>query len=103
MLTRWEIDDLVPTEEIPYGTDVRPQKHGMLLWRQMFSDRQLLTAVTALDVLRTLIGEAVAETWCFEGEGARISIWRSGLDKALDYNSTFASWDASRNNDPKHV
>ena len=95
-LTKWEIDDLVPTEEIPNGTDVRPQKHGMLLWRQMFSDRQLLTAVTALDELRILIGEAVAELGLAKARALNLYL-AFGLDKALDYNSTFASWDASRN------
>jgi adenine-specific DNA methylase len=94
-LIRWEIEDLVPTEEIPDGTDVRPQKHGMLLWRQMFSPRQLLTAVTALEELRAVIGEAIGEIGAEKARALNLYL-AFALDKALDYNSTFASWDASR-------
>lgn len=94
-LSRWEIEGLVPTEEIPFGTDVRPQKHGMLLWRQMFSPRQLLTAVTALDELRLLIREAGDAIGSDKARALNLYL-AFALDKALDYNSTFSSWDASR-------
>ena len=94
-MPRWEIDDLVPTEEIPLGTDVRPQKHGMLQWHQMFAPRQLLTAVTALDELRKVVREASDEIGPDAAKALNLYL-AFALDKALDYNSTFASWHSSR-------
>jgi len=91
-LTRWEINDLVPTEEIPYGTDVRPQKHGMLLWRQMFSPRQLLTAVTALEELRVVIGEATAEIGTDKARALNLYL-AFALDRGLTHNCRSSRWD----------
>ena len=95
-MTRWEIDDLVPTEEISAGwkTD-EPRRIGIREWRQMFSARQLLTAVTALEELRFLMVEAVAELGPERARALNLYL-AFALDKTLDYNSNFSSWNAAR-------
>lgn len=94
-LAQWEVEDCVPTEPIPFGADTRPQQHGMLLWRQMFAPRQLLTAATALQELRDVVAEARAELG--ERHAQALNLYLAfALDKALDYNCRFSSWDATR-------
>ena len=53
LLPAWEIADLVPDEPVPPGhkTD-EPRRMGLVRWRDMFSPRQLLANVTALEVLQ---------------------------------------------------
>lgn len=94
-LPSWEVNDLVPNEPIPFGTDTRPQKHGMLLWSQMFTPRQLLSAATMLEELRAVVGESRSE---LSREAAKALGLYLGLalDKSLDYNGMLSSWHASR-------
>lgn len=94
-LSQWEIDGLVPTEAIPFGTDTRPQKHGLVLWRQLFSPRQLLTAAVSLEELRQVVAEARGTLEERHLRGLNLCL-AFALDKALDYNSRLASWDATR-------
>lgn len=94
-LPEWEIDGLVPTEEIPYGTDTRPQKHGLLLWRQLFTPRQLLTAATAVEELRRVAAEARGELGERQAEALALYL-AFAVDKAVDYNGMLSSWHASR-------
>lgn len=95
-LTRWEIDDLVPTETIPTGwkTD-EPRRIGVETWRDMFSPRQLLAAVTALEELRRVIQEATAELGPDKARALNLSL-AFALDRAVSHNCTFGTWDASR-------
>jgi putative DNA methylase len=95
-LARWEIDDLVPTESIMSGwkTD-EPRRIGVDEWRKMFSDRQLLTAAIALEELRHIVNDASAELGPYKARALNLYL-AFALDKALDYNSAFSSWDASR-------
>jgi putative DNA methylase len=95
-LTRWEIEDLAPTEDLPSGwkTD-EPRRIGITTWRDMFSPRQLLTAVTAVEELRHVIAEAKEEIGSKRAKALNLYL-AFALDKALDYNSTFSSWHSSR-------
>lgn len=95
LLPRWEVDDLVPSEEIPFGTDTRPQKHGILLFRQMFTPRQLLTAATATEELRNVVAQAQAEIGPEQAKALNLYL-AFALDKGLDYNGMLSSWHASR-------
>ena len=95
LLPEWEVTDLIPTETIPFGTDTRPQKHGFMMWRDLFAPRQLLTAATALEELRELVAEARGE----EGEEVALALnlyLGFALDKAVDYNGMLSSWHSSR-------
>lgn len=95
-LPQWEIDGLVPTEAIPPGhkTD-EPRRMGLLMWRDLFTPRQLLAAVTALKELRAVLAEARAELG--ETQVRAVNLYLSlALDKAVDYNGILSSWDATR-------
>lgn len=95
-LPSWEVDDLVPTEPVSVGKETkRSVDMGLTHWRDMFAPRQLLANVTALEELRRVIGEAVSE---LPHEQARaVSLYLAfAFDKAVDYNSRLASWDATR-------
>lgn len=95
-LPDWEIADLVPHEPIFEGKETkRSVDMGLVRWSDMFTQRQLLTNVTALEELLKLIPEARAE---LGGEHARaVGLYLSlALDKAVDYNGMLSSWHATR-------
>ena len=95
-LAGWEINDLVPTEEIPEGhkTD-EPRNMGLLTWRQMFSARQLLTHATALDELRRVVQEASAQLSSEQTKALNLYL-AFAFDKAIDYDGMLSSWHSSR-------
>lgn len=96
MLPAWEVDDLVPNEAIPPGwkTD-EPRRMGIERWSELFSPRQLLTNLTALDELRRVTAEARAELG--DEEGRALGLYLAlAFDKACDYNGMLSSWDATR-------
>lgn len=93
---KWEVNDLIPSEPVPPGwkTD-EPRRMGIRQWSDMFAPRQLLTNVTALEVLQ----ETVAEARRVLGDetGRAVGLYLAlALDKAVDYNGMLSSWDASR-------
>ncbi len=95
-LPGWEIDDLVPSELIQPGKKTNePRRIGITQWRQMFTPRQLLTAATALEELRSVVAEARAELG--EDEARALGLYLAfALDKSVDYNGMLSSWHASR-------
>jgi adenine-specific DNA methylase len=95
-MTRWEIEDLVPTEAIPEGWKTEePRRIGVVEWRQMFSPRQLLTAAVALDELRSLIQEATGEIG--EEKAKALNLYLAfAFDRAISHNSRFSTWDMTR-------
>lgn len=95
LLPSWEVHDLVPSEPIPYGTDTRPQKHGLLLWRELFTPRQLLTVATALEELHRVVGDARGELPADQARAVGLYLGFA-LDKSVDYNGMLSSWDATR-------
>jgi putative DNA methylase len=95
-LPAWDIANLVPSEPVPPGhkTD-EPRRMGLTRWSDLFSPRQLLTNVTALEELLALGIEARAEL--NEEEGRALALYLAfALDKAVDYNSRLSSWHTSR-------
>jgi hypothetical protein len=95
-LPTWEVDDLVPSESVFEGKETkRSVDMGIRRWRDMFSRRQLLTNVTALDVLLELQQEAA--TKLPETEARAVALYLAlALDKAVDYNGRLSSWHATR-------
>lgn len=95
-LRQWEIDGLVPTEAIPTGHKTNePRRMGLLLWRQLFTPRQLLTTATALEELRQLVIEARDELG--EHQANALALYLAfALDTALNYNGMLSSWHTSR-------
>lgn len=94
--TGWEIENLLPLDTIQPGqkTD-EPRRLGLTRWQDLFTPRQLLTNVTALEELRRLESEMRAE---LPNEQARaLALYLAlALDKTVDYNSRLCSWDATR-------
>lgn len=91
----WEASDLLPSEEIPAGADLRPQHHGMGRWRDLFSARQLLTNVTALEELLAIGAQARSELG--QDAGNAVALYLAlAFDKVVDYNSSLSSWHATR-------
>jgi putative DNA methylase len=95
-LPDWEINGLVPTEEIPPGhkTD-EPRRMGLLFWRQLFTKRQLLCALTALEELQAVLVEARAEIG--DEQAKHLGLYLAlALDKTVDYNGMLSSWHSTR-------
>jgi putative DNA methylase len=95
-LAAWEIEDLVPNEQVVRGKETeRSVEMGVTRWCDMFAPRQLLTNLTLLDELHAVLGEARGEldheTW--RALGLYLAL---ALDRAVDYNSRFASWESVR-------
>ncbi|MDQ6613332.1 MAG: DUF1156 domain-containing protein [Actinomycetota bacterium] len=95
-MPEWEINGLVPTEGIAPGhkTD-EPRRMGLLLWRQLFTPRQLLTAATALEELRGVVADARAELGGYQADALALYL-AFALDTALNYNGMLSSWHTSR-------
>jgi len=97
-LPGWEIADLVPTEPIFEGKETkRSVDMGLTRWSDMFTPRQLLTNITALEELHAIVSEARSELG--EERGRAVGLYLAlALDKACDYNGMLSSWDATRLN-----
>jgi putative DNA methylase len=95
-LPAWEVDDLVPHETIFEGKETkRSVDMGLTRWSDMFTPRQLLTNLTALEELREVVAEA--RTTFDEEEGRALGLYLAlALDKACDYNGMLSSWHSSR-------
>jgi adenine-specific DNA methylase len=94
-LPAWEIADLVPSETRFVGPADRSAQYGLRTARDLFSPRQLLTNVTALEELLAVVSEASTK---LDGERARaLALYLSfALDKAVDWNSRLCTWHPNR-------
>ncbi|MDQ1342835.1 MAG: putative methylase, partial [Pseudomonadota bacterium] len=88
----WEIHDLVPNEPIFEGKETkRSVDMGLKRWSDMFTPRQLLATVTALEELRKLMTEARAELG--DDLARALSLYLAmALDKAVNFNGMLSSW-----------
>lgn len=93
----WEINNFIPTEEIDSVSnyDRGHRMYGIQRWTQFFTPRQLLAHATAVEELRTLVGEAKIELGKEKADALALFL-ALALDKTLDYNSRQSSWDATR-------
>ena len=92
---RWEDMDLIPTEAVPLGNDPRPLIYGSNRWCDMFTPRQLLCHLTAMETLRDMkpeIQQALGE----DRGRAVIHYLQYMLDKGIDYNSRQTRWEYTR-------
>jgi putative DNA methylase len=92
----WEVADLIPSEPIFEGKETkRSVDMGLTCWCDMFTPRQLLTNVTALEELSGVLVEARAELG--EERGRALALYLGfALDKAVDYNGVLSSWHPTR-------
>ena len=92
---RWEAMDLIPTENFPQGNDMRPPMYGMKRWCDMFTPRQLLGHLTAMETLHDMMPQILAEHGQEKGT-AIITYLQYMIDKCVDYNSKQTRWHYSR-------
>jgi putative DNA methylase len=92
---RWDVDDLIPREQIPDGNDLRPMKMGLHRWADLFAPRQLLTMVVALEELRGVVAEAAGHLSVEEHRALALNL-AFALDRCADYDSRLSSWHSSR-------
>lgn len=94
--TQFEIEGLLPTEEIAPGHKTNePRRMGLTTWASMFTPRQRLTYAMSLKILLTLTQEIAAS----EGEDAARAMALLGyfaIAKGLNYNSRLSGWHPTR-------
>lgn len=95
-LSDWEANDLVPVENIPLGNKTsEPLRYGMFKWTDIFSPRQLIGHVTAVEVFRELLAEAERSDFP-PVKRAAFAYLALSLDKLRDYNSRMTRWHSGR-------
>lgn len=87
----FEIKGLMPNEPFPEGNDMRPVTYGMPTWADLFTPRQLLGHLTAMEQLQTLKPQILAELGEEKGR-AVITYLQFAIDKGVDYNSRQNRW-----------
>lgn len=93
---RWESMGLIPTEKIPVGhKTAEPLRLGVDRWCDMFTPRQLLCHLTALEHLKELVPIIIKDNGIDRGS-AIIHYLQYMFDKCLDYNSRQTLWNAVR-------
>jgi len=91
----WDARGLIPTESVPLGNKTKePLRYGMRRWCDLFTPRQLLTAVVALEELHQVLEDASAELAAAELKALNLYL-AFALDKVVSYNSRMARWDAT--------
>jgi len=93
---RLEVEGLVPDEPVFEGKETeRCVDMGLDKWSKMFTPRQLLSAITAMDELQAVLAEARDQLP--ETEWRALGLYLAfALDKCVDYNSRLSSWHTSR-------
>ena len=93
-LPEWEAQDIVPGEAIPDGYKTRePLRYGILLWRDLFSPRQLLCHGTSVEVFRELLEVDRKAGALTDVRRAAFCYLALGLDTMVIYNSRSSRWD----------
>ena len=93
---RWEAMDLIPTEKIPVGhKTAEPLRVGVERWCDMFTPRQLLGHLTAMETLHNMMPQILGEHGKEKG-AAIITYLQYMIDKCVDYNSKQTRWHYSR-------
>ena len=84
---RWEVQDLIPTEEVPEDMeDKRPREYGMPHWRGPFPAPSTPDNVVILEEIRA--AQARARTELPEAEAEAVSVYLAlMLSKVVNYNS----------------
>jgi len=93
----WAAGNILPTEEVPPGNDLRPLHYGMPRWRDLFSPRQLLVHGTFVEEFRRLAVEVRAWAQDSTRADAILALLALMQGKGLNYNSRMSVWHPSRN------
>lgn len=92
----FELKGLVPNDPIPTGSKTsEPHRYGMNYWEDMFTPRQLLGHLTAMEALYDLKPQIIGEMGRDKGR-AIITYLQFMIDKFVDYNSRQTRWITQR-------
>ena len=94
---RWDADNILPNEPVPFGNDPRPITYGMSPWRNMFNPRQQLAHGYCVQAFRELVD---IERDADRMDGRRKAAWASigmAFDKMVNRNSLLCMWDPGTN------
>ncbi len=92
----WAAGNILPTEEVPPGNDLRPLQYGMPRWRDLFSPRQLLVHCTFVEEFQHLVGEVRATVQDSGRANALLTLLALMIGKGVDWNSAQVIWDTGR-------
>lgn len=93
---RWDDMGLIPTDIIPVGhKTAEPLRVGVERWCDMFTPRQLLCHLTAMETLQEMSVKIKDELGEAKGT-AVIHYLQYMLDKGIDYNSRQTRWEYTR-------
>jgi putative DNA methylase len=96
-LPEWDAFDAIPTEPVPEGSKTdEARRYGAVLWRDMFSPRQLLSHGVSIDVFREMLEDDRAAGTLDEVRVAAYVYLALGMDKLRDYNSRMTRWHSKR-------
>ena len=96
-VVEWEALDVVPSEEVPFGSKTdEALRYGTKLWRDMFSPRQLLGHGLTAELFREMVEEDRAAGQLSELRRAAYVYLSFSLDKLRDYNSRMTRWISQR-------
>ncbi len=96
-MAEYEALDLVPNERIPSGNKTsEPLRYGMRIWSDLYSRRQLLGHVIAVQTYREVLNENVQNGTLSEVRKASFAYLAFALDKMLNYNSRMSVWMPTR-------
>ena len=94
--SHWESLDLIPTEKLPKGLNTAQQEaYGVDYWYKMFTSRQLLGHLIAMETLNKMIPGILNEHGQEKGT-AIITYLQYMIDKCIDYNSRQTRWHYTR-------
>ncbi|WP_372609469.1 DUF1156 domain-containing protein [Halomonas sp.] len=88
----FEMKGLVPNEPIPSGSKTsEPMRYGMNSWEEMFTPRQLLGHLTAMEAIQKYKNNIIDEFGEEKGR-AIVTYLQFIIDKFVDYNSRQTRW-----------
>lgn len=92
----WEREEMIPTERLPDGQKTsEPLRYGMERWYELFTTRQLLGHLTAIEQVNALKPRILEELGHEKGR-AVVTYLQFIIDKTLDYNAKQTMWNVPR-------
>lgn len=92
----WERQGIIPVEKIPEGhKTAEPLRVGVERWCDMFTPRQLLGHLIAIETLNTMKPQILSDLGAEKGK-AVVTYLQFMIDKCLDYNSRQTRWEYTR-------
>ncbi len=91
---RWEADNILPNEPVPWGNDPRPITYGMSPWIRMFSPRQQLAHGYCVQAFRELVDSDRDAGRLNDTRKAAWACVALAFDKLLNRNALLTRWES---------